>query len=202
VCRDFLRALVARGLRYEDGLLCVLDGAKGFHSAVRSVFEGCALIQRCRWHKRENVLSYLSECRRSAMRQKIQAAYRKPTYEKAKAALKAVRAELSLMNESAAKSLDEGLEETLTLHRLGLAAELGLSFSTVNVIESIQALTPPPDPHAIRQVLALDRKLLDFLEAEKARIAEALAQISKCRQLLESYHGAPPRSAVYVERLG
>jgi len=70
------------------------------------------------------------------------------------------------------------------------------------VIESIQALTPPPDPHAIRQVLDLDRKLLDFLETEKARIAEALAEISKCRQLLESYHGAPPRSAVYVERLG
>lgn len=139
VCRDFLKSLVDRGLSYEEGLLCVLDGAKGFHSAVKSVFGGSALIQRCRWHKRENVLSYLAESRRAAMRRKIQAAYQKPTYEKAKAALKTVRGELSLMNESAAKSLDEGLEETLALHKLGLATELSLSFSTVNVIESVQA---------------------------------------------------------------
>ena len=139
VCREFLKSLVTRGLGYEEGLLCVVDGAKGFHRAVRSVFRDCAVIQRCRWHKRENVLSYLSESHRPAMRRKIQAAYQKATYEEAKAALKRVRAELALMNESAARSLDEGLEETLTLHRLGLAPELALSFSTVNVIESIQA---------------------------------------------------------------
>ena len=63
VCRDFLKSLVDRGLRYEEGLLCVLDGAKGFHRAVRVVFEGSALIQRCRWHKRENVLKYLAQSR-------------------------------------------------------------------------------------------------------------------------------------------
>lgn len=70
------------------------------------------------------------------------------------------------------------------------------------VVDAIQALTPPPDPSAIGKILDLDRKLLDFLETEKARIAEALAQIAQCRKLLESYHGAPPRSAVYVETLG
>ena len=73
------------------------------------------------------------------MRRKLQAAYEQPTYEQAKAALRRVRSELALMNQSAAKSLEEGLEETLTLHRLGLAEELRLSFSTTNVIESIQA---------------------------------------------------------------
>ena len=54
-------------------------------------------------------------------------------------ALKKVRSELALQNQSAARSLDEGLEETLTLHRLDLAQELRLSFATTNVIESIQA---------------------------------------------------------------
>lgn len=124
VCRQFLESLVDRGLKYEPGLLCVLDGAKGFHSAVREVFGPATVIQRCRWHKRENVLAYLPESRRPAMRRKLQAAYEQPTYEKAKAALKRVRSELALMNQSAARSLDEGLEETLTLHRLGLAREL------------------------------------------------------------------------------
>ncbi|HEY6240583.1 MAG TPA: IS256 family transposase [Burkholderiales bacterium] len=139
VCRQFLKSLVDRGLAFERGLLCVLDGAKGFHGAVREVFGSAAVIQRCRWHKRENVLAYLSESRRPAMRRKLQAAYEQPTYDKARVALKRVRSELALMNQSAARSLDEGFEETLTLHRLGLAEELRLSFATTNAIESIQA---------------------------------------------------------------
>jgi len=139
VCRAFLMSLVERGLRYEQGLLVVVDGAKGFHRGVREVFGRAAVIQRCRWHKRENVLKYLPESKRPAMRRKLQAAYQQPNYEQARAALKRVRSELALMNHSAAKSLDEGLEETLTLHRLGLAEELRLSFATTNVIESIQA---------------------------------------------------------------
>lgn len=139
VCRQFLKSLVDRGLAFEQGLLCVLDGAKGFHAAVREVFGSATLIQRCRWHKRENVLAYLPESRRPAMRRKLQAAYEQPTYGKAKAALQRVRNELALVNQSAAGSLDEGLEETLTLHRIGLAEELRWSFATTNAIESIQA---------------------------------------------------------------
>jgi transposase-like protein len=139
VCREFLESLTERGLRSDEGLLVVVDGAKGFHRAVRDVFGGTAVIQRCRWHKLENVLKYLPVSKRAPMRRKLQSAYAQPTYEKAKAALKRFRNELALMNQSAAKSLDEGLEETLTLHRLGLAEELRLSFSTTNVIESIQA---------------------------------------------------------------
>jgi transposase-like protein len=139
VCRAFLKSLVDRGLAYEQGLLCVLDGAKGFQRAARAVFGNAAVIQRCRWHKRENVLKYLPESKRPALRRKLQAAYEQPTYEQAKAALKRLRSELALMNQSAAKSLDEGLEETLTLHRLALAEELRLSFATTNVIESVQA---------------------------------------------------------------
>ena len=106
VCRQFLKSLVDRGLAFEQGLLCVLDGAKGFHGAVREVFGCSAVIQRCRWHKRENVLAYLPESRRPAMRRKLQAAYEQPTYDKARVALKRVRSELALMNQSAAGSLD------------------------------------------------------------------------------------------------
>lgn len=139
VCRDFLKSLVERGLKYEQGLLVVLDGAKGFHKAVLTVFDGYCLVQRCRWHKRENVLKYLAQSRRGTMRRKLQKAYDEPDHQKAKAGLVRIGKELALQNGSAAASLAEGLEETLTLHRLGLASELGLSFSTTNVIESIQA---------------------------------------------------------------
>lgn len=139
VCAAFLRELVERGLRVDLGLLVVTDGAKGLHAAVREVFGAAAVLQRCQWHKRENVLAYLPDRHRAALRRKLQAAYEQPTYETAKRALGKIRAELVLLNASAAASLDEGLEDTLTLHRLGVFCELGTSLKTTNALESIHA---------------------------------------------------------------
>ena len=139
VCAAFLRALVERGLRFEDGLLVVTDGAKGLHAAVAEVFGAAAVLQRCQWHKRENVVSYLPEKHRPAIRRKLQAAYEHSTYDAAARALQQVRQELRLLNASALTSLEEGLEETLTLHRLGVFRELGISLKTTNLLESIHA---------------------------------------------------------------
>jgi transposase-like protein len=139
VCAAFLRGLVERGLRADDGLLVVTDGAKGLHAAVGEVFGATAVLQRCQWHKRENVVSYLPEKHRAAIRRKLQAAYEHPTYDAASKALKHVRQELRLLNTSALANLEEGLEETLTLHRLGVLRELGISLKTTNLLESIHA---------------------------------------------------------------
>ncbi len=140
VLTAFLRELVDRGLRVDGGLLCVIDGAKGLRAAIDRVFGAHALVQRCQWHKRENVVSYLPKGRQARMRCKLQAAYEQPTYEGAKVALGRVRKELELMNRSAARSLNEGLEETLTLHRLGVFPNLGPSLKTTNCLESVMAL--------------------------------------------------------------
>jgi transposase-like protein len=139
VCAAFLRTLLERGLRVELGLLVVTDGAKGLHAAVREVLDGAAVLQRCQWHKRENVVAYLPERHRATFRRKLQAAYEQPTYEAAKRALGKIRAELVLLNASAVASFDEGFDETLTLHRLGIFAELGTSLKTTNALESIHA---------------------------------------------------------------
>jgi putative transposase len=139
VCAAFLRTLLDRGLRVELGLLVVTDGAKGLHAAVREVFDGAAVLQRCQWHKRENVVAYLPERHRATFRRKLQAAYEQPTYEAAKRALEKIGAELALLNASAVASFDEGFDETLTLHRLGVFAELGTSLKTTNALESIHA---------------------------------------------------------------
>jgi putative transposase len=140
VCTAFLRSLVERGLKYDQGLLVVLDGAKGLRKAVDKVFGKKAAVQRCHWHKRENVLGYLPSGLQPVFKRKLSAAYEKPTHAAAKAALQRIRAELAAVNASAAASLDEGLEETLTLHRLGLFQELGRSFKTTNCIENLNAL--------------------------------------------------------------
>jgi putative transposase len=140
VCAAFLRELVERGLRTAQGLLCVVDGAKGLRTAIVTVFGAQTPVQRCQWHKRENVVAYLADSQRGAWRRKLQAAYEKPTYVEARAALLRLHQELRLLNESAAKSLLEGLEETLTLHRLGVFPQLGISLKTTNCLESLNAL--------------------------------------------------------------
>ncbi len=139
-CSAFLRGLLDRGLKIEAGLLCVIDGAKGLRKAVARVFGNKAAVQRCQWHKRENVVSYLPTSKQVTYRQKLQRAYDQPTYAKAKSALSRIRSELSLLNASAVGSLDEGFEETLTVHRLGLFKELGRSFKTTNCIENLNSL--------------------------------------------------------------
>lgn len=139
VCREMLEGLLERGLRVGPGLLCVIDGAKGLRKAIYGVFGARVLVQRCQWHKRENVVGYLPKALQASMRRKLQEAYEEPTYERAKEKLLKIRKELGLINQSAVGSLDEGLEETLTLHRLGLFRELGISFKTTNCIESLMA---------------------------------------------------------------
>ena len=132
VCAAFLRELVERGLCYDRGLLCVLDGAKGLRKAVQTVFGPQAVVHRCQWHKRENVVAYLPKGHQATWRRKLHQAYERPRYAEAKAALLRLRQELALLNESAVKSLDEGFEETLTLHRLGVFGALGTSLKTTN----------------------------------------------------------------------
>jgi len=140
VCKEFLQSLIDdRGLLYKQGILFIIDGSKGIRKAIKDVFGDYALIQRCQWHKRENVVSYLTKTQQASMRKKLQNAYEQPTYEAAVRKLKKCRNELVLLNQSAVKSLDEGFEETLTLHRLGVFDVLGISLKTTNCIESINS---------------------------------------------------------------
>ena len=130
VLTPFLRSLVERGLDVSQGLLVIVDGGKGLRAAVRKAFRHRALVQRCQWHKREQPV----------WRQRLQRAYSRPAYDEALAALKSLQHELEDRNQSAAGSLAEGLDETLTLHRLGVYGVLGRSLKTTNGLESINAL--------------------------------------------------------------
>jgi len=137
VCRDFLNGLKSRGLHLDQEILFIIDGGKGIHKGIREVMGDRAVIARCQWHKRENVLGYLAKERRSEWKRRLQAAYEQSSYELAKKALGALKPELREINLSAAGSLDEGLEETLMLQRLGMFEKLGKSFKTTNCIENV-----------------------------------------------------------------
>ncbi len=140
VLTGFLGSLLDRGLEICQGVLVVVDGSKGMRAAVKKAYAKRALVQRCQWHKRENVVSHLAKGEQPRWRRRLQQAYERPTYEEAKEKLQALCDELAEINQSAARSLEEGLEETLTLHRLGLFALLGRSFKTTNCIEAVNAM--------------------------------------------------------------
>ena len=131
--------LFKRGLKFEDGILFVVDGSKGLIAGIRNKFQEYAFVQRCHWHKRENVISYLDKGQRQIYKRRLQNAYRKTTYKEAKKELETLCCELAEFNQSAANSLMEGLEETLTLHKLGLSVELQKSLNTTNCIESVMS---------------------------------------------------------------
>ena len=147
VLTPFLRSLVERGLDVSQGLLVIVDGGKGLRAAVRHAFRHRALVQRCQWHTRENVVSDVAKREQPVWRQRLQRADNRPEYDEALAALQSLQHELEDRNQSAAGSLAEGLDETLTLHRLGvygvrevLYGVLGWSLKTTNGLESINAL--------------------------------------------------------------
>jgi len=132
LCADLER----RGLDFQQARLWVLDGAKALAAAVRKRAGQAALIQRCQLHKRRNVLGHLPDQHQPFIEQKLMAAWAMSSYEEARKALDSVRLELERINPSAARSLAEGLEETLTIHRLGVPAALRKTLFSTNPIES------------------------------------------------------------------
>ena len=137
--KGLLKNLIERNFQFHEGILAIIDGAKGLKKAIEEVFGEYVVIQRCQWHKRENVVSYLKEEDAIHYRGKLQRAYLEPEYNAAKAKLLEIRDELKEINRSAAKSLEEGLEETLTIHKLALIEELGKSLTTTNIIENLNS---------------------------------------------------------------
>jgi putative transposase len=177
--KGLLKNLIERNFRFEEGILTITDGSKGLKKAVEETFGKLSIHQRCQWHKRENVVSYLREEEKMQYRGKLQRAYDEPDYEEAKRKLLEIRDELKKINRSAANSLEEGLEETLTIHRLGIVEELGRSFKTTNLIENLNS-----------QLVKYIRKVKRWINPEmKSRwVAVALLEIENKMRRINNYN--------------
>jgi transposase-like protein len=137
-CVELLRDLKDRGLEMgARTVLAILDGSKALHKAVKDFFgRKKVLIHRCHEHKIRNVKSHLPKKYHSEIERKLRAAYKMNDYDEALSALQSVLRYLEQRNESAARSLEEGMEETLTIHKLGLPDVLRKSLASTNMIES------------------------------------------------------------------
>jgi len=136
VVGELLGDLVSRGLDFSAPRLYVLDGGKALTAAVKKYAGESPAIQRCQVHKRRNVLDHLNDEQKPGVAKRLNAAYALEDYAAAKQALNQLHRELMDLNPSAARSLSEGMEETLTVHRLRVPMQLRKTLASTNVIES------------------------------------------------------------------
>lgn len=136
IVRNLLADLVARGLDPEQGILFVIDGGKALRRAIRDVF-GEAPVQRCIRHKERNVLDHLPERERDSVRRRLRAGWAESDYTRAAERLQGLAIGLERTYPDAASSLREGLEETLTVTRLGLHPQLLSTLQSTNPCESM-----------------------------------------------------------------
>jgi transposase-like protein len=141
VVTDLLADLVSRGLRYEHGILAVVDGAKALRTAVVRVFGDRALIQRCTLHKRRNVTGYLGVDERDAIDRRLAIAFAQPDPAKGLQACRDLAKQLDAKHPDAAASLREGLPEMFTVAGLGATGRLRATLTNTNCIESMISIT-------------------------------------------------------------
>jgi len=136
VVGELLGDLMNRGLDFTVPRLYVLDGGKALHAAVKKYAGEGMPIQRCQVHKRRNVLDHITDENKPLVAKKLNKAYAMEDYAAARQALDGLHRELMHLNPSAARSVAEGLEETLTVHRLHVPQQLRMTLASTNVIES------------------------------------------------------------------
>ena len=137
VVKDLLADLVDRGLRFEHGILTVLDGSKALRKGVAKVFGAKAVVQRCTLHKRRNVIDYLPVARRNAFDKRLAGIFANADADAGLRDARRLAAQLKQDHPDAAGSLLEGLEEMFTVARLGITGALRRTLTNTNCIESM-----------------------------------------------------------------
>jgi transposase-like protein len=141
VCAASLEDLVSRGLDAGRPTLFVLDGSKALRAAVARAWGKNAVIQRCQVHKRRNVKAHVPEKHHAELDRRLSEAYQETDYATAAASLEGTARWLDRLNPDAASSLREGLEEALTVVKLGVPGALRRTLATTNPIESALSVT-------------------------------------------------------------
>ena len=150
VCQGLLTNLGSRGLRTDRSLLVIVDGAKALDTAVTQTFGRAALVQRCQVHKGRNILEHLPEAQRPWVKAVLTRAYTNSHVKTAKRLLQDLARRLDTDYPSAATSVREGLDETLTVLGVGLSERLQRSLATTNAIESLLSRTRHVQRHVKR----------------------------------------------------
>ncbi len=137
VVKALLADLVERGLSTEHPILFIIDGAKALRRAVRDTFGDYGVVHRCQFHKRKNVLAHLPQVLHASVDRAMKDAYSADSEDLARKQLQRLANSLAYDHPSAAGSIREGLDETLTVIRLGVKGALRRTLSTTNPVENL-----------------------------------------------------------------
>ena len=157
-----LADLVDRGLDPEQAILFVIDGGKALRKAIKDVFGEHALVHRCHRHKERNVTDLLPERDRPMILAGIRGAWALTDHHLARERLELLASELERTWPDAGASLREGMDDTLTLMRLGITghSRIALLHEPVRVDDRDRPLHPAQRETlaARRHAQALDRR--------------------------------------------
>ncbi len=193
VCISLLGAIREREIKFTDKVVVVMDGAKALKKAVVSVFDKRVYIHRCLNHKRRNVESKLDKKQHREFNAKFNQAYNNNEYENAKESFDRVLKWLERVNYSAAESMREGLDELLTLHKIGMPPALRKSFYTTNLIESAFA-TPRERNRRVKSWRKNTDQVLRWSGAQLLTQEEKFRKVKGCKEIeefLESFLEKP-----------
>lgn len=181
VCQGLLSNLQSRGLRTDRSILVILDGSKALHRAVMQTFGQAACIQRCQVHKTRNVLDYLPDRQRPWVHAILRRAYASEDAAKARRLLDDLARRLEDEFPSAAESVREGLDDTLTVLRFGLSERLRRSLATTNPIESLMSRTR----HVHRNVKRWrsGKMMIRWMTAAVFEAAKGFRRVKGCKDL-------------------
>lgn len=181
VVKALLEDLVGRGLDPEQKLLVVLDGAKALRKAVKLVLGEQCLVQRCRIHKQRNVLDHLPKEKQAQAAWRLREAWKQKDPARAEHLLRQTARWLEDFAPMAAASLREGLEETLTVQKLGIGATLGRSLSNTNLIENCFSQVA----HHTRRVKRWDspKMILRWTASGLLKAEKNFRRLNGCEQL-------------------
>ncbi len=140
VAKALFRDLLERGLDPDRARLFVVDGSKALHAAIRKVFGRLGVLHRCQIHKRRNILEHLPEHRHASVDRILREAWDSTDAGLAKRRLERLASSLEAEHPGAAGSIREGLDETLTLQRLGIEGALYQTLRSTNTIENLNSL--------------------------------------------------------------
>lgn len=181
VCQGLLRNLQSRGLRTDRSVLVILDGSKALRKAVDHTFGRAAWVQRCQVHKTRNILEYLPDRQRPWVHAILRRAYSCSDHTKAQRLLDDLARRLEDEFPSAAASVREGLDETLTVLALSVSDRLRRSLATTNPIESLMSRTR----HVQRNVKRWrgGKMIVRWMTAAVFEAAKGFRRLKGCKDL-------------------
>ena len=189
VVQALIDDLVERGLDPVVPRLFIIDGSKALAKAIRRSFGRHTAIQRCQIHKARNIMERLPNSLHAAVRRVLRQAWELDDADKAEKLIRNLAQRLERDAPGVSKSILEGLDEILTVSRLGLPAELRRSLACTNIIENVMG--------TVRQV---SRNVKRWQSASMALrwTAAAMLEAKKGFRKLKAYKQLPALRAALV----